>query len=218
MELAFQELPVKNTIELSESIIIDQGIAVGALIFMFIIVVLFIAILWRVLGNQRQDNKDQGILVTTVGNLASIIEKFDKTAARFADVIEANNKQVSDDREATNQTIQSGIDTIATHTATIEKQTESVEAMNTKFVELEAAINQAIERMAAMTENGVKLSPEAKSEIVREVAASITATMNKCLDDHFKKITQETPKVQPETKTIETPEPKPETKEAGDDK
>ena len=158
MIMAYQDIPINNTIELSKSIIVDQGIAVAALIFLFIIVVLFIAILWRVLGNQRQDNKGQGVLVGVVGNLVKTIDKFDKTANRFVDATETNDLQVSADRLAAHSTIQ--------------KNTESVDGMK---AELERVIAE-IELLRADFQRDMQQLIDTVNQSTSEIKNTVTAT------------------------------------------
>jgi hypothetical protein len=175
------------------------------------------------LKNQAEETKQQNKMITQHGltiaqlqnNTTAIGEakaEVEETKAEvtdlkdiFAKYIEVSTKQNAEKTVM----VEAGIDTLKIHTTTIEKQTESVEAMNEQIKTLEDAVRQLLKQH----ESGVNLSPEAKSDIVRDVAASITTTINDCLNEHLKKITQEAPKVQPETKTIETPKPKAEDKE-----
>ena len=178
---------IENTIQLGQSVIVDQGVAVGALIFLFITVVLFIMILWRVLGNQRQDNKDQGVLVSTVGNLANIIEKFDQTAARFADMIEEKDNQVSEDRQASNAVLQDGITKLETLSASNDRVSESVDTMKQEFDGLKQQVTELVNTVAS----GVPISEKDKVEMVEKITNAVSEKVTNVVIDAIAKMTSE---------------------------
>jgi hypothetical protein len=127
----------------------DQGIAN----------VISLALIWIIFNMQRgqsAETKQQDKLITQNGltiaqlqnNTTSIGEAKGEVSALtavLARFIEVSTKENTEKKTI----IKDGIDTIATHTATIEKQTESVETMNSQIKTLEEAVRELLQKYCA---------------------------------------------------------------------
>jgi hypothetical protein len=151
------------------------------------------------LRNQAEESKQQGQLIsvlqsqaTGISDIAVGFGEFKKDIIKKADDISILSSKSRDNvHSALNQ-----------HTATMEKNTESVTNMNEQFKTLEQAIREVLDKV----QGGMTLDEKTKNEIIAEVSKNISNTVHECMEKAIKS-TQETPIIKPETTIIEKPKP-----------
>jgi len=192
MNLAFQDIP--DVLDASNSFIIDQGVAVFAM-------VIFSIVIFGMMGLMFMMQRQTGKMLKQMGQESNQQDKLITQNDLNRVAAQRNSEDVIDIKtllgkliEVQEQGLAQKNETIETGIASIDKLDGSVNTMQITVDNLEKAIREMIAKMQASEGRTLEISEQSKLEIVKAVTDSFEPIVKQCLQDAIRS-TQETPTV-----------------------